>query len=74
LDATHGLDVVDICAKLFQNSSIYDKVTVQTRMKWGHPDRWTYLGNGTCDFSFDLSLKPFFVTQGLKKDTQVKME
>jgi hypothetical protein len=25
LDATHRLDVVDICAKLFQNPSMYDK-------------------------------------------------
>jgi hypothetical protein len=32
VDATHHLDVVDICAKLFQNPSMYDKVTVRTRM------------------------------------------
>jgi hypothetical protein len=25
---------VDICAKLFQNPSMYDKVTVRTRMQW----------------------------------------
>jgi hypothetical protein len=38
-DATHCLDVVDICAKLFQNPSIYDKVTVRTRIKCGRIDR-----------------------------------
>jgi hypothetical protein len=32
LDATHCLDMVDICAKLFQNPSMYDKVAVRTRM------------------------------------------
>jgi hypothetical protein len=31
LDATHRVDVVDICAKLFPNASIYDKVTVRTQ-------------------------------------------
>jgi hypothetical protein len=45
LDATHRLDVVDICTKLFQNPSMYDKVTVQTRMNWrrtdGRSDRQT---------------------------------
>jgi hypothetical protein len=30
LDATHSLDVVDICAKLFQNPSMYEKFTVRT--------------------------------------------
>jgi hypothetical protein len=30
LDATHHLDVVGICAKLFQNPTMNDKVTVQT--------------------------------------------
>jgi hypothetical protein len=30
---THCLDVVDSCAKLFQIPSMYDKVTVRTRMK-----------------------------------------
>jgi hypothetical protein len=35
LDAIHRrLDLVDICAKLFHNTSMYDKVTVRTRMKW----------------------------------------
>jgi hypothetical protein len=34
LYGTHSLDVVDICAKLFQNPSMYDKVTVQKQMKW----------------------------------------
>jgi hypothetical protein len=38
LDATHRLDVVDICAKLFQNPSMYDKVTVRARIKWGRKD------------------------------------
>jgi hypothetical protein len=41
LDTTHRLLVVDICAKLFQNPSMYDKVTVWTRMKWGRTDGWT---------------------------------
>jgi hypothetical protein len=41
LDATHHLDVVDICAKLFQNPSMYDKVTVRTRIKWGRTDGQT---------------------------------
>jgi hypothetical protein len=39
LDATHCLDVVDIYAKLFQNPSVYDKVTVRTRLKWGRTDK-----------------------------------
>jgi hypothetical protein len=34
LDSTYRLDVVGICAQLFQNPLMYDKVTVQTRMKW----------------------------------------
>jgi hypothetical protein len=34
LVAKHRLVVVDICAKLFQNPSMYDKVTVWTQMKW----------------------------------------
>jgi hypothetical protein len=38
LNATHHLDVVDICAKLFHNPSIYDKVTVLTQIKWGRTD------------------------------------
>jgi hypothetical protein len=38
LDATYRLDVVHICAKLFQNPSMYDKVTVWTQMKWAHTD------------------------------------
>jgi hypothetical protein len=29
LDATNHLDVVDFCAKLFQNFSMYDKFTVR---------------------------------------------
>jgi hypothetical protein len=29
-DATHRLDVVDIFSKLFQNLSMYDKVTIRT--------------------------------------------
>jgi hypothetical protein len=33
LAATHRLDVVDICAKLFQNPSMYDKITVLTQKK-----------------------------------------
>jgi hypothetical protein len=33
LDVTHRFDMVDICDKLFRNSSMYEKVTVQTRMK-----------------------------------------
>jgi hypothetical protein len=41
LDVTHCLDVVDICAKLFQNPSMNDKVTVWTQMKWGRIDRQT---------------------------------
>jgi hypothetical protein len=41
LDATHRLDVVDICVKLFQNPSMYDKGTVRTRMKLGRTDRQT---------------------------------
>jgi hypothetical protein len=41
LHATHCLDVVDYFAKLFQNPSIYDKVTVQARMKWGRTDGQT---------------------------------
>jgi hypothetical protein len=41
LDTTHCLVVVDICAKLFQNPSMYDKVTVRARMKWGYTDRKT---------------------------------
>jgi hypothetical protein len=40
LDATR-LDVVDICAKLFQNPSMYDKVTVWTRMKMGNTEGQT---------------------------------
>jgi hypothetical protein len=39
LNATQCFDVVDICAKLFQKPSMYDKVTVRTRMKWGRTDR-----------------------------------
>jgi hypothetical protein len=38
LDVTHRLDVVDICAKLFQNPSMFDKVTVLTQMKRGRTD------------------------------------
>jgi hypothetical protein len=38
-DASHCLDVVDIWAKLFQNPSMYDKVTIRARMKWGGTDR-----------------------------------
>jgi hypothetical protein len=38
LDATHSLDVVDICSKLFQNLFMYDKVTLRTRIKWGRTD------------------------------------
>jgi hypothetical protein len=38
LDAAHRLVVVDICAKLFQNPSMCDKVTVRTRKKWGRTD------------------------------------
>jgi hypothetical protein len=38
LDATYCLDAVDIFAKLFQNPSMYDKVTVRTQMKWGRTD------------------------------------
>jgi hypothetical protein len=38
LDVTRFLDVVDICAKLFQNPSMYDKVTVRTQIKWGRMD------------------------------------
>jgi hypothetical protein len=34
LNETDGLDVVDICANLFKNPSMYDKVTVPTQMKW----------------------------------------
>jgi hypothetical protein len=41
LDATHCLVVVDICAKLFQNPSIYDKVTVRTLMKLGRTEEQT---------------------------------
>jgi hypothetical protein len=32
LNTTHHLDVVDICAKLFQNPSMYDKGTVWTQI------------------------------------------
>jgi hypothetical protein len=50
LNATHRLDVVDICAQLFQNPSMYDKITVWTRMKWertdGQTDRRISLFNG----------------------------
>jgi hypothetical protein len=35
LNATHRLDVVDVCAKLFHNPSMYDKVTVQTQINSG---------------------------------------
>jgi hypothetical protein len=38
LDATHHLDEVDICAKLFKNPSMYYKVTGRTRNKWGRTD------------------------------------
>jgi hypothetical protein len=31
LDATQRLDMVDICAKLLQNPSMYDIVTVRTQ-------------------------------------------
>jgi hypothetical protein len=41
LDETHRLAVVDICVKLFQNPSMYDKVAVQTRMKWRRTDGQT---------------------------------
>jgi hypothetical protein len=41
LDTTHRRDVIDICAKFFQNPSMYDKVTVRTQMKWGRTDRQT---------------------------------
>jgi hypothetical protein len=48
-DATHHLDVVDICAELFQNPSMYDKVTILTQMMWGtQTDRRT---NRRCDFN-----------------------
>jgi hypothetical protein len=30
--------MADICAKLFQNPLMYDKITVRTRMKWGRKD------------------------------------
>jgi hypothetical protein len=39
LKATHRLYVRYICAKLFQNLTMYDKVTVQTRMKWRRTER-----------------------------------
>jgi hypothetical protein len=32
LHKTHHLDVVDICANLFKNSSMHDKVIIRTRM------------------------------------------
>jgi hypothetical protein len=41
LNVTHRLDVVDISAKLFQNISMYDKVTVRPRIKRGRRDRQT---------------------------------
>jgi hypothetical protein len=42
LDETHRHDGVDICAMLFQNPSMDDKVTVRTQMKWGaQTDRQT---------------------------------
>jgi hypothetical protein len=41
MDATH-LAVVDICVKLFQNPSMYVKVTVRARMKWGRIDGQTH--------------------------------
>jgi hypothetical protein len=54
LDATHCFDVVDICAKLFQNPSMYDKITVRTWIKWGRTD-------GRTDRRFDFNMPPFGV-------------
>jgi hypothetical protein len=52
LNATHRLDVVDICAKLFQNFSMYDKITVRTQMKWERTD-------GRTDRRCDYIMPPF---------------
>jgi hypothetical protein len=52
LNATNRLDVVDIWAKLFQNPSMYDKVTVRTWMKWGRTD-------GRTDRRCDNIMPPF---------------
>jgi hypothetical protein len=43
LDATKCCNEIDICAKLFQNPSIHDKVTVWICLlfKWGHTERQT---------------------------------
>jgi hypothetical protein len=43
LDVTQRYEMVNICAKLFQNPSVHDKVTVWTRLlcKWGRTDRQT---------------------------------
>jgi hypothetical protein len=56
LDPTHRLDVVDICAKQFQNCLMYGKVTVRTRMEWGCTDGQT---DGRTDGRCDFNTPPF---------------
>jgi hypothetical protein len=52
----HRLDVVDICAKLFQKPSMHEKVTVRTRITLEQTDGQT---DGRCDFN----ISPF---EGIK--------
>jgi hypothetical protein len=67
-DATHRLDVVDICAKLILKSlNVWQSYSPDTN-EVGQTDvltKW-YLR----DFPFNFLA--ILVTQGLKKDTQVK--